>query len=437
MNRLFVRTLLTFFLALLILVGVMAVVLIWAFRRSLSEWDRATEAQIEVLAGKIIARYPDISAVEVPEDPPLFVYDAEGELIFSNREEAGRRRGSSGPSELIPIEEDGIAVGFYHAGKMQFRNDAANNRFFESISRTIWLGLMIALVTSVPFAMIFSRGLTTPAIRVAFGLDRITHGDLSAQVPEKGAAEIVRIARSANRLSKQLRRERSIRHQWVQDIAHDLRTPVSALKAQFEGMRDGVLDVSPARIEKNIREISRIEILVADLEELMRLESPEMTRSDEEIEVKAFIEDLVGPFALAMGEKEVEFKYRIEFDHFRADPVLLHRAVLNFFSNALRHTHRQGTIELSVEPSSGGVLILLANTGDPISEEELEKVFDRLYRGEYARSTPGSGLGLTIARRIAELHGGTVRVRNWANSGVIVEMELPQSVAGINGASEA
>ncbi|MBA7567093.1 Sensor protein CzcS [subsurface metagenome] len=94
-------------------------------------------------------------------------------------------------------------------------------------------------------------------------------------------------------------------------------------------------------------------------------------------------------------------------------------------ANALRHTPPNGTIELSVEPAAEGkTSIVLANSGDPIPAADLEKVFDRLYRGEYARSSPGSGLGLTIAKRIAELHGGSLSIRNRAGGGVVVEMIL-------------
>ncbi|UCF98855.1 MAG: HAMP domain-containing protein [Spirochaetaceae bacterium] len=432
MKRLFVRTLITLLSALMILIAVMAVVSVAGFRRSLDEWSRARTVQLEQAAREILVRFPGPPAVVVPEDVPLFVYDSGKELIFSNRGEGGRRRSSAvnqgGQGELIAVEEEGRLIGFYRSGLMRFENDAANSRFLNSLRLTIWLGLALALVIAVPFALLFSRSLSRPAVLLAQGLDRISRGDLSMRVPERGAEEIARIARSTNRLGEQLQRERSIRRQWVQDIAHDLRTPIAAMRAQFEGMRDGVLDLSTDRIDQSLKEIFRIETLVADLEELMRLESPEIKVSIEEVTAAAFIEEITERFTAESVNKQIRFQSQRQIETFRADPALLQRAVTNFLANALRHTPRAGTIELSIGPAEyGGTLIAVANSGEPIPPLELEKVFDRLYRGEYARSSPGSGLGLTIAKRIAELHGGALSIRNRVEGGVVVEMTLSRS----------
>ncbi len=428
MKRLFFRTFFTFVTALLILVAVMALASVLGFRRSLAEWSQARSLQIEAAALEILKRYPESISVRMPENTPLFVYDSKGDLIFTNRGQAGRGRGAAGASvgeELIPLRDNDSTVGYYRTGRMHFQDDAANSRFFESINRTIWLGLVLALLIALPFALFFSRSLSVPAARLARGLDRIAHGVLGVRIVERGAEEIALIARSANRLSDQLQHEKDIRRRWIQDITHDLRTPIAAMKAQFEGMRDGVLDLSAGRIEKNLLELSRIEILVGGLEELMRLESPEMKVKIEDIEALPFVERIKERFSYELKRRDISCECSVGIDRFQADPELLPRAVTNFFTNAIRHTPLGGRIQLSVESTGdGGTLFRLANTGDQIPQAELSKVFDRLYRGEYARSSPGSGLGLTIARAIAELHGGSVGIRNWEEGGVIVEMIL-------------
>jgi two-component system sensor histidine kinase BaeS len=306
---------------------------------------------------------------------------------------------------------------------MRFENDAANSRFLSSLRLTIGLGLALAVIIAVCFALLFSRSLSAPAILLARGLDRLSHGDLSVRVPERGAREIAGIASSANRLAEQLQRERGMRRQWVQDIAHDLRTPIAAMRAQFEGMRDGVLDLSRDRVARSLKEIARIETLVADLEELMRLESPEMRISIEQVITAAFVEEIAEPFAAQFEKKQIQFHGHSRVERFDADPALLQRAVGNFITNAIRHTPRGGRIELSIERGPDDrTVVTVANTGEQIPPGELEKVFDRLYRGEYARSSPGSGLGLTIAKRIAELHGGSLRIGNREEGGVVVEL---------------
>jgi len=104
--------------------------------------------------------------------------------------------------------------------------------------------------------------------------------------------------------------------------------------------------------------------------------------------------------------------------------VLIQRALSNFLANAVRHCPEGGRVTVAVQAVMGAVSLSVANSGEPIPEGDLERVFDRLFRGEPARSSPGSGLGLTIARRIAELHGGEVRIAN-REDGVLVELRLP------------
>jgi len=326
---------------------------------------------------------------------------------------------------LIGVEQDGRVLGYYRSGMMQFENDAANSRFLNSLRLTIGLGLVLALFIAVPFALLFSRSLSRPAVILAHGLERISRGDLESRIPERGAEELALIARSTNRLARQLRRERNIRRQWIQDIAHDLRTPIAAMRAQFEGMLDGVLSISGDRIAKTLSELARIEDLVSGLDELMRLESPEMSVTIEEIAAEAFAGEISERFAAELAARRIRLDTLRRIDRFRADAALAQRAVTNFLANALRHTPEGGRIELSISPAEGGkVCIAVANDGDPIPEAELEKVFDRLYRGEYARNSPGSGLGLTIAKRIAELHAGALSIANREQGGVIVSMIL-------------
>ena len=189
MKHLFVRTLITVLAALVILVAVMAAFSVVGFQRSLDEWTQAKTLQLEEAAREILLRFSNPVTTPVPEDVPLFVYNAREELIFSNRGEGGRRRGGSAfqgtEGDLIAVEEQGDLLGYYHAGKMQFQNDAANNRFLNSLRLTIWLGLALALVIAVPFTLLFSRSLSRPAVLLSRGLDRITHGDLSVRIPER------------------------------------------------------------------------------------------------------------------------------------------------------------------------------------------------------------------------------------------------------------
>jgi two-component system sensor histidine kinase BaeS len=218
--------------------------------------------------------------------------------------------------------------------------------------------------------------------------------------------------------------EETLRRQWAADIAHDLRTPIAALKSQFEGMIDGVLELTRDRIAKNSIELLRIETLINDLGELTRLESPEIRIHRESIDADLFFKELNNRFEHEFEKNRLSIMWEKGVDTFTGDEGLVLRAVSNFISNAIRHTPEGGKIRIAIDKNGKDYTISVFNSGEGIPREEIAKVFDRLYRGEYARKTPGSGLGLTISQKIAELHAGKVTIKSSNDHGTTVEMRI-------------
>ncbi len=420
---LFARTILSFAAALLALLAVLSAVFVVGFGRSLAEWERQKAFEVEGYARAILeGRTPEGPP---PQDTPLFVYDTNRALLWSNR-----GRGRNVPdSEVIPLADGGTVKGYYYTGGVHFGADAANQRLLASLRTVVGLGTTLSAVVALLFALYFAARLSRPARSVAAGLDRISGGNLSEPIPEAGATEIAHIARAANRLQRQLAGEREIRKQWAQDVAHDLRTPIAAIKAQLEGVRDGVLELTPQRIDRTYAEVERVERLVAGLDELTRLESPEMRLAPEPIEAARLLDDCADLWGPRAAEKDLRIEKHAGVASFVADDTLVRRALANFLSNAVRHADAGSVVRLSADREGPWIVIRVANSGPVIPEHELERVFERLYRGEYARSSPGSGLGLTIARRIAELHGGSVSLKSSAGEGTVVEMRLPDRAA--------
>ena len=123
-------------------------------------------------------------------------------------------------------------------------------------------------------------------------------------------------------------------------------------------------------------------------------------------------------------KKGISVRWGKGVDTFTGDENLVLRAVSNFISNAVRHTPEGGKIHIDVRRDENGYTVSVNNSGKGIPKSEMDKVFNRLYRGEYARKTTGSGLGLTISQKIAELHGGEVTIKSSDKSGTTIEMSL-------------
>ena len=424
MNTLFVRSLFSIVFALVIFLCIMAAFVFFGFDRSLESWSTSKFEEIEAQIISLLENSGSVPALTIRDDISVFIYGPDERLIFTNRGER-RRRPISEEEDIRRVTINGELAGYYHIGRVAFQSDAANRRFISSMSRVLVIGAVVSCMISVVYAYLFSRSMSKPATIVADGIRRIASGDLEKEIPETGVKEVSQIAVAANDLKRQLSNEQKLRLQWAQDIAHDLRTPISALKAQFEGMRDGVLPANPRRIEQNISEIYRVETLINDLQELMQLENPELRPDRSDVQLDELFREIAVSFSLETEKKDICLELQPSGITLSADENLLHRALSNIMSNALRHTNPGGSIKLSSTSDDRYVSIGVTNTGEVISEEELKHVFDRLFRGDHARNTPGSGLGLTISRQIVELHGGTITMRSSVKDGTTVELRIP------------
>lgn len=453
MGSLFRRTLIAFVTSFAVLLVVLSGALVAGYNYSLSTWSARRVAMVEEGARRILSR--DSAAGEegaqelIPQDVPVFVYDRDGRVIASNRG-VGRRREHD--EERIPVRENGALRGYYSVGSTAFRNDAANRALTESLLRAAAAGAVAAFGAALVTAWGFARSLTSPAARVAEGIDSIAYGRPAAAIPEQGTEEIARIARAANTLASRLSNERELRAQWAQDVTHDLRTPIASIRARLEAILDGVYTPDAGTIQATLGELGRVERLIADLEELMRLEQPDLALNGSTFSSDDFVETLRQRFHHEIERKQLVWRVHLGVQALCADEALIYRAVSNVVSNAVRHAPERGVINLRIDPArgkhgthethethetreaagprteNGGVRITVTNEGPPIPPEELERLFERLYRGEYARNTPGSGLGLTIARRIVLLHNGSIRISSDHDRGTVVSITLPSEL---------
>ncbi len=413
------KTFMLFLGAFLLQMALLSIMLLLGYTHSEGTWKQLRLHTIERAAADIIAGDP---SRQLPQDIPAAVYDADRNLLEANR---GVGRGSSlHHAELIPVTRGDEITGYYAAGQLSFRYDAANRQLLDTMTRVFFFGLIFALLISLAAARYFSNHIAKPAQRIAQSLEGFTRNSRSAELPAEGAEEILHIAAALAGLQQRLQDEQKLRSQWAQDIAHDLRTPVASVKAQLEAMKDGILPATQSRFTLIAGELSRLEQLVCQLEELMQLESPEMVISPRTIDAAGFLAQAARQHD--PNPRKVTVRTETAVPVLTADEALLYRGVSNLLTNAVRHTPEGETVTLRIFPEDQGTALQVSNPGDPIPPEELPNIFNRLFRGEYARSSHGSGLGLTIVKQIALLHGGSVRCSSSAEAETVFTLYLPQ-----------
>jgi two-component system OmpR family sensor kinase len=261
-----------------------------------------------------------------------------------------------------------------------------------------------------------------------------------AQPPRSGGGdEIDQLGESfdhmAERIVEQidaLKRENALRSEMVAHVSHDLRTPLSSLHGYLETLQMKSADLSDAEqkeyLETALRQSERLRRLVAELFELAKLEAPEHEAHSEPFSATDLAQDVVQKFRLRATQQNVDLK--VEFNGavplVSGDVALVERVLENLIDNALNHTHSDGQIRIPITARNGTVEFAVTDTGEGIPAESQSRIFDRFYqvRNEH-RGSGHTGLGLSIAKRIVELHHGVLQVESTPGAGTSFRFVLP------------
>jgi two-component system phosphate regulon sensor histidine kinase PhoR len=249
--------------------------------------------------------------------------------------------------------------------------------------------------------------------------------------------DVLAVPGSGGWLAVQLQSRRTLEAQlqqqerWVGDVAHELKTPLTALLLVGDSLAAQVNKQNARLVERLQRELVRLQELVNDLLELSRLENtlPGLGLRLADMELSPLVELVWAGLRPLADQRQIQLQLEVPPGLLlRADSSRLHRALLNLIDNALRYSPDGSAVQVMVTSRSGWCRLGVRDCGPGLSEEDLERMFERFYRGDPSRvksQRTGSGLGLSIAQQIAATHGGRIQASNHPEGGALIEMILP------------
>lgn len=345
-----------------------------------------------------------------------------------------------------PVTEGGDLRGYLYVIAAGEQYDTIASMLQESyvLKLSLWMaaaGLVFALLAALVIFALLTRRLRWLTAAVERFRDNGFRQPVDVPRRRSGNGdEIDRLAGSfddmARRITAQmehLEETDRMRRELVANVSHDLRTPLASLQGYLETLllkRDGL---SPAEqreyVEIAARHSQRLGRLVSDLFELARLDSTEATPEREPFSLAELVQDVLQKYELRARDAGVRLDVRLDakVPFVYANIGLIERVLENLLDNALRHTPEGGSVNLVLEPGENSVTVRLSDTGSGITEKDLPHIFDRFYRSRAprARNNEGAGLGLAIARRILELHGGRIEAASGRRTGTTFTFELP------------
>ncbi len=284
-----------------------------------------------------------------------------------------------------------------------------------------------SVVAALLLAFLLAETLSRPLRRIRDAAQRIEEGDLTARVELTGDSEMRAVGHALNRLAETLEHEEEIRKSGVADLAHELRTPVSALLSRIEAAQDGVLEDEEANIASMHAETLRLARLLDDLARLADAERPGLLIEKRIVDLADVGRREADALAQRFAAKEVGFFTELEPVPVRGDADRLGQVVSNLLSNALRYTEPGGRVSLRVRREERWAVLEVVDTGVGIVPEDLSHVFTRFWRGEKSRSrsTGGAGIGLAIVHELVRAHDGRIDVESQPGAGSTFRVSLP------------
>ncbi|KAF0207222.1 MAG: two-component system OmpR family sensor histidine kinase [Actinobacteria bacterium] len=309
----------------------------------------------------------------------------------------------------------------------------AEQTFMSGVDRGIVLSAIVAVGFAAVAALFLARYLTRPLGRLTAGAKAVAAGNLEHRVEVAGPGEVEDLADAFNEMASSLQAGEDLRRRMVSDVAHELRNPVAALRAQAEAVAEGILPMDEHRIASIVEDLAHLSRVIEDLQELSTAESGGVRYNREQFDMCELARREVERGSLMTGggvSMDVACdggSLLVEADAFRIAQVLR-----NLLGNAARHT-QEGSITVRVERIECWIRVAVEDTGEGIAAADLPHIFERFYRADTARatSTGGTGLGLAISKHVIEDQGGAVFAASTEGVGSIIGFSLPMCAESI------
>jgi len=289
---------------------------------------------------------------------------------------------------------------------------------------------LIAAALALALVQLLAHGMTFPLRQMVEASRAMARGDYSRRVTATSRDEVGELARAFNSMAGGLEQLDRVRRDLVANASHELRTPIGALQARLENLVDGVETADQQVFEDLLRQVGRLGDLVKQLLDLSKLESGAVLIERSSASAGDLIGRVVDDWRAHASERDIRLQADVEQPQpvLEADEQRLRQVLGNLVANAIRHSPGGGKVVLRAGSRDGYTRLEVEDEGPGIPPAEAERVFERFYRSDRARSSDdgGSGLGLAIAHWIVELHGGSISVDPTSRGGCRIVVELPR-----------
>ncbi len=334
------------------------------------------------------------------------------------------------PQSVPPSSITPLVAYFGASGSQSF--GLSEKVLLQSLNQSLLVAALLSTALGVFLTFTLARRILTPIETLTAAAVELEQGNFSHRVPITSRDEIGVLTRAFNVMADGLVRLEELRKNMVNDVAHELRSPLTNIRGYLEALRDGVVQPKPQIIELIYGETMLLNRLIDDLQDLAMAEAGQLSLVCQPVDLSALVIRTIDALQPALQGRRLAVQLLLPDEPLvvEADAGRLGQVLYNLLNNAIAHTPPGSSIAVGCERRERAVLVSVQDTGSGIAAEDLPFIFERFFRADRSRTraTGGVGLGLTIAKQLVERHGGRIWAESAVGRGSTFSFTLPAAV---------
>jgi signal transduction histidine kinase len=298
----------------------------------------------------------------------------------------------------------------------------------SDIVRITVMSMVMTGIFSFVFIYFSSRTIVRPLLAMNEAAKVIAGGDFEKRIEVRTRDEVGQLGESFNNMAESLAQQDRLRREFLVNVSHDLRTPLTSMRGFLQAMLDGTAPPNKTQRYLGIvlEETERLSEMANDILDLNSLHGEDLSLTCIEFDINELIRKTASAFESRVAERELFFDMNLNaVGNTLADYEKIQRVIYNLIDNALKFTPPGGMIIIETKTSGKELFVKIKDTGCGISPMQQKRVFDRFYKADEARSASGSGLGLSIVQAFVKAHGGDITLKSEAGEGSEFVFSLP------------
>ncbi|MFA0284189.1 ATP-binding protein [Vibrio sp. 10N.222.55.F12] len=379
---------------------------------------------------------PPLREPEAPGLQPIWqrlnILDQDGRAIIGPPENLHHLEDGQHQA-LVEITLDDQVIGYISIVQMDEISGPLAESFFKQQTTHVSTIASITVLLSFLISLFLVRRFLKPLRALSKGAKSIENGDLDFYIKKSGNDELSDLIGIFNGVVETLRKQKTLREQWLSDISHELRTPITVLRSELEALQDGIRSPEPKYIDSLHQQIITLGQLVEDLHQLSLYDIGFNLNVKNNVDIHKLIDSVIVQNSIRLEQKNITLTKH--YDHSAplftsCDERLLTQLFVNLLENSARYTSDNGHVSIDVTDISDSIIINVEDSDPGVPDASLPRLFERLYRVDKSRSrsSGGSGLGLSICKNIVEAHQGHITADHSELGGLRIIIALPKEI---------